>query len=100
MKKIKLSAIAALFAVAAVGVSYANSRALVSVHFKAGQPLSQAKVAAAYEPNTGGFSCTGAANLPCIIQYDNSVYPTLQDYLDSFSTPTDVKNAAVSVRAI
>ena len=67
-------------------------------HYKAGKILSQAKDTSSWELLDKQTDCGGPANLPCIIIFTTNIYPTLQDYLDNFATPVDVKNAAIATR--
>jgi hypothetical protein len=75
-----------------------HARIVMQYHFISGKTLSQAKDASSWEIADKVTDCVGPANLPCVITFNTATYPTLQDYLDSFSTVTDVKNAAISTR--
>jgi hypothetical protein len=96
-----LSLLAAMAAILLFTSSTVNKRYLVKYHFNGGSRLSDAKDASKYEIWDSPLSdCGGPSNLPCLIQFDNNIYPTLQDYLDSFASTIDVKNNAISTRRI
>lgn len=76
-----------------------NHRNLLTYHFIQGKVLREAKTALSYELWPYAYSdCPGQPNLPSLISFNPDIYPTLQDYLDSFNTVNDVKLAAVQTR--
>lgn len=77
----------------------AKSKAIQVWQYSSTEPLSNAKIAAKYTNITGGggYSCSGSGNV-CTVSFNTGDYPNLQAYLNSFSTPSDVKNASNTVQ--
>lgn len=99
MKKISLLPILALVLGIATSAFTSPSSSMERWHLIAGKTINDAKDPLAYEPDNGSFSCNNVQNLPCIVEFDPAVYPSLQDYLDSFTSETQVRDAAVGTRS-
>jgi hypothetical protein len=105
MKKYLLGSLAAVIAFAGVAFTSAkhanrHPASTMQYHFKALEPLTNARVAGAYETFTSPPSdCNAADIVPCIVQYNTQQFSTLQAYLNSFSTDAQVVAAAIETRA-
>lgn len=100
MKKYSFLPILALvLGIAASAFTTAKNSSIEKWHFIENSPLSAAKTASAYEADMGTADCDQIPTVPCVVEFDNTVYPTLQDYLDQFQDPEDVLDEASEVRS-
>ncbi len=76
-----------------------SSKTMQVWQYSSSEPLSNAKNAALYTNITsgGGYTCSGLGNV-CKVTFDTNKFANLQAYLNSFSTPAAVRDAAGTIQ--
>jgi len=92
MKKFRMTlpVMALLVAVSASAFTTIKKPALVDYFYNSSSTApADILTAAKYSPGTSG-SCNGGTAMPCNIEFDNSVYPTVQAWLTHEGTASKV----------